>query len=472
MDRTRYRSLFVAEAHRAIATARAELTRATPPADPRVLLRCFHTLKGMSATMQLGAIAAMAHALEDVCDELLRGSLASDGPTTELIVEAIGHLHRQIDEVAGGNEPDLAAEMEHRLRGHLTANARTGFRLLPEEEPTDSGWDPAGTEDAVAALAEMLSACQRLRDISGDNPTAEREIRRVEEAARRMYARLAELREVPFATVLPPLRRRLRALCKELGREARLDVQGEDLRVDPEVLGPLQAALVHLLHNAMAHGIERPEDRGAKGRIGNVTIVVERVGRRLRVRFADDGQGLDVARLRAVAREPNGDPVELALRPGLTTFEQPGPVAGRGHGLPAVLHLVARLGGRLELESSRAGTRLNIEVPLHAELVRLILVRAGGQTLALVANLAPPIADEPDAPTLLGLPVTGTAAVRVADGQHLRVDQVLGAVDTLVSTPPWPLDALPHLVGTTVAPEGHILLVVDPSSAPPPRGPP
>lgn len=473
MDRTRYRSLFVAEAHRAIATAERELAEDVVRPDPRTLLRSFHMLKGMSATMEIAPIASLAHALEDVCEEMGRGALEVDEPTTALLTGAIVLLRRQVDDVAEGREPSPDEGMEQRIRAHLNARSHTGFRLLPEEESTLSEVLPTatGTEDAVAALAEMLAACQKLREFSGADPGTSLQISRIEEASRRMYTRLAELREVPFGTIIPPMRRRLRALCKQLGREARLEVQGEEVRVDPEVLGPLQAALAQLLNNAVAHGIEPPGERGAKGPVGRVSLVAERVGRRLLVSFDDDGRGLDVAGLRSAAGDPEADPIELALRPGLTTIAVPGSVAGRGHGLPAVSHLVARMGGRFSLFSARSrGTRLNIEVPLHAELVQLLLVRAAGHTFALVANRAAAAADTPGAAPLLELPVQGVATIRLADGTPLRVDQVLGAVETLVSPPPWPLDAIPHLVGTTVAPEGHILLVIDPGSSLLPRG--
>lgn len=474
MDRTRYRSLFVAEAHRVFASVERELAEDVVRPDPRTLMRSFHMLKGMSATMELGPIATLAHALEDVCDEMGRGALDVDEPTRALLAGAVVLLRSQVDNFSDGREPSPDEAMEQQIRAYLTARAHTGFRLLAEEGPTaaDNLPESTGTEDAVAALAEMLSACQKLRELSSLEPGPAAQVTRIEEAARRMYTRLAEMREVPFGTVIPPMRRRLRALCQQLGREARLEVRGEEVRVDPEVLGPLQAALAQLLTNAVVHGIEAPAERGAKGPVGCIDVVAERAGRRLLVSFADDGRGLDIRGLRSAAGEPEADPIELALRPGLTTVAEPGPAAGRGQGLPAVSHLVARLGGRFSLLSSRGhGTRLSIEVPLHAELVRLLLVRAGGHTFALVASRAAAAPDLSTAEPLLNLAVDGTATIRLADGTFFRVDQVLGAVETLVSPPPWPLGAIPHLVGTTVAPEGHILLVVDPSTTLTPRAP-
>jgi two-component system chemotaxis sensor kinase CheA len=472
MDRRLYQSLFVNEARRLLAIGEGELARGGAAMDTPALLRCFHTLKGMSATLELGAIALLAHALEDVCDGLTTARLALDDTTTALLGEALREIGRQVREVEAGREPTPDPALEARVRAHLQANTATGFQLLagePEAPAPEPVADASGTEDAVASLAEMLAACRSLRELADADPAASTQLRRIEDAARRVYVRLAELRQVPFGTIVPPLRRRLRAVCAQLGKDAHLEVHGEEVRVDPEVLGPLQGALVQLLHNAVAHGIEAPAARGTKGPVGRIVLSAERVGRSLRLDFADDGRGLDGPGLRGLAGEPDGDPAELALRPGLTTAVGVGLVSGRGMGLPAAQHIVDRLGGRLEIATlPGGGTRLRMEVPLHADLAPVLLVQAGGQTLALPGRTASACAPAPDAEALLHLPVGGVDGVRTG-GRVVRVDRVLGPVDALVSLPPFPLDHLPHVIGTTVAPDGHILLVVDPVSVPLPR---
>lgn len=383
MDRSRYRALFVAEARRTLAEGAAELRRleargaAAPPDDPsaRELLRAFHTLKGMSATMGIGAIVSVAHALEDVCQAATTGSLVLDAPARALMRSALARMENQVDEVEAGTEPVEDAPLVDAVLRHLAAAAQTGFRLLGPVEPPARPAIPADlelTDDEPTwdgpgdTFARVLAACASLKTRLAGDPQALAELQHVTQGVRALYCELAEARAVPFATVVPPLRRRLRALCGATGRDALLEVHGEDVRVDPAILGPLQAALVHLVHNAVLHGIEPAADRGAKGGVGHVSLRVEARVDHLSVEVEDDGRGLDAAALQAAAGEPGLDPVALALRPGLTTADAPGLASGRGEGLPAARGLVERLGGALDLSSTPGrGTRVHLRVPLY-----------------------------------------------------------------------------------------------------------
>ena len=436
------------------------------------LLRCFHTLKGMSATMDYSSLTLLSHALEDVCDGLAQARLPADDATAEVLGAGLDALRRQVAVVEAGGEPEQDVEMERRVRDHLQAGGTTAFRLLVpsvDEISADSGGSaslPCQTEDAAGAFAEMLSACGRLRTLVGDAPELLTEVTRIQEAARQMYARLAELRQVPFGTSIPPLRRHLRGVCREHGREAALEVQGEDIAVDPDVLGPLQGALVQLLTNAVIHGIEPPAERESafKPPTGRLRLRLERVGSWLRMQFTDDGRGLDTERLRRATGEEHGDPVDLALRAGVSTAPRLDLLAGRGLGLPSVVHAVDQLGGTVVITSHPGrGMSVAIDVPLHADLLEVLLVEVDHHALGILAHQAKPSGeDRTDAPTLLGLPVTGAAALILQGGAYVRVDNVLGWVQAIVRPPPFPLSRLPGVVGTTVAPDGSILFLVDP----------
>lgn len=474
MDKSRYRSLFVEEARRILGDAEALVGRSERLQDNALaLLRCFHTLKGMGATMDYGAITLLAHALEDVCDGVSEGRLPGDDAAAALLAEGTDALRRQVAAVEAGAEPEADLEMERRIRDHLQSGGTTGFQLLvpyeDDEATAEEPVAPSRTEDAAGAIAELLSACGRLREVS-DAPEVRSEAQRVEDAARTLYARLAELRQVPFGSALPPLRRHLRALCRKHGREAVLEAQGEDVLVDPDALAPLQSALVQLVHNAVIHGVEPPDVRVAlrKPAAGRVLIRAEKAGGMLVVEFADDGQGLDVDALRAAAGVPDGDPVALATTPGVSTAAALDHHAGRGLGLPSVKHSIELLGGTVDLYSAPGrGLRLLLEVPIQTDLVEVLLVEAAGQKFGLLRRQATPLGGEHAAAApLLGLPVVGVAGVRVRGRGAIRVDRVIGSVETLVRPPPWPINRVRPVLGTTVGPDGHILLVVDPSSTP------
>ncbi|MFZ5476547.1 MAG: Hpt domain-containing protein [Myxococcota bacterium] len=478
MDKSRYRALFVEEARRVIGNGEVLVSDAGALAsNVNALHRCFHTLKGMSATMNYGATTLLAHALEDVCDGITQERLSADEAIAALFVEALDALRKQVDQIEAGAEPEPDAHMERRIREHLQSGATTGFRLLVpalEDEPTTDEASLPRTEDAVGAIAEILATCNRLRELANGAPPIVREVGRLEDAARGLYQRLVELRQVPFGTVIPALRRHLRHVCREHGRDAVLDSQGEDLLVDPDVLVPLQAALVQLLNNAVIHGIEPPADRvvANKPAAGRIGLRAERAGGKLLIRLSDDGRGLDGARLRKVAGIPDGDPVALATMPGVSTAIRVDHHAGRGQGLPAVLHTIDRMGGTVEISSLPArGVRVHLEVPVQTDLEELVLVQVGQDTYGLLARQARPIPPEvDDVPPLLGLPVNGHATLQVRGRDHVRVDRVLGSVSAIVRPPPFPFTHLNPVVGTTVAPDGRILFVVDASCPTRPEG--
>lgn len=454
-----YRALFVAEARRMVGTAEERLAAD----DDRALLRCFHTLKGMSATMECRAMLLLAHALEDLCEGVATQRLPADAAGRRLLNEGLDGLRAQIDAIDRGNEPVEDEAFERALRAHIQSGSTTAFRLVsPPAQP--DGAPVSEDDDALGAIAEILGACALLR--GGGGPAAP--VERIELAARRLYACLADLRRVPLGTLFPSLRREIRAVCAEHGRDATMEASGDDVRVDPDLLVPIQAAVLQLLRNAVVHGIEPPERRAAAGKpgVGRIELVAETTPSGLAITVSDDGAGLDAERLCAAAAAPGGDPAELACRPGVTTVETVSAHAGRGFGLPAVLNAMERLGGLFELSSRPGlGVRARLEVPQADALDEVLLVQAGEQTFALHARDARVVDADPSARPLFGLAVTGSPTLALPSGARLRVDRVLAAVPALVRPPPFPLDALPQILGTTVAPDGTILFVLDPRAS-------
>lgn len=473
MDKSRYRSLFLEEARRVLGNAEALLSEASSLREnANTLMRAFHTLKGMGATMDYAGVTLLAHALEDVAQDIREGHLPPGPGELAILVEGLDGLRRQAALIDAGEDPEPDVELERRIHEHRKSGTTTAFRLLvplgDDEATQEEPLPTPRTEDAAGAVAELLSACGQLRTVAHDaNPGVVREVERLEQAAQAIYARLVELRQVPFGTAVPPLRRQLRILSRQHGREATLETQGEDVLVDAELLAPLQAALIQLLHNALIHGIESPDERmeRRKARVGRVHLRVEQSFGTLAVEFADDGRGLDVEALRRAAGDADADAVTLALQAGVSTAAKVDHHAGRGLGLSTVVHGIERLGGTVDLFSAPGrGLRLQIEVPLQSDLTEVLLVDAHRQTLGLLRRHAQPVPGEhPAPPAILDLPIEGASVVRIRGLGDVRVDRVIGTVKTLVRPAPWPLSRLPQLAATAVGPDGRILFVVDPA---------
>lgn len=274
--------------------------------------------------------------------------------------------------------------------GRRLALARELAQLAREAE--DLG--PAGSafaaklnkaKDTAAALHReaKLLANEELRDLG----------QVVEEVQR--------IRMLPLSVLFEPYPRVVRDMARELGKEVDLVVDGEDTRADRAVVEALREPLLHLIRNALDHGLESRVDRVASGKKpkGCLTLRATREGNRIVLRVEDDGVGLDTAMLRKVAVRrgfldemtatslTESQARDLIFLSGFSSRETATHISGRGVGLDAVRSAVQLLGGDVGVESAPGwGTIFEIRVPVSLTVAPLLFVKAGDETLALSAT--------------------------------------------------------------------------------------
>ncbi|MBT2373776.1 hybrid sensor histidine kinase/response regulator [Pseudomonas fluorescens] len=212
-----------------------------------------------------------------------------------------------------------------------------------------------------------------------------------------LYDTALACRMRPFADVLAGQVRMVRDLGRSLGKQVRLEIEGEKTQVDRDVLEKLEAPLTHLLRNAVDHGIETPEQRLLAGKPaeGLIRLRASHQAGLLVLELSDDGNGVDLERLRATIVERNLSPLETALRlseeelltflflPGFSLRDKVTEVSGRGVGLDAVQHMVRQLRGAVVLEQTAGqGSRFHLEVPLTLSVVRSLVVEVGEEAYA------------------------------------------------------------------------------------------
>jgi two-component system, chemotaxis family, sensor histidine kinase and response regulator WspE len=212
-----------------------------------------------------------------------------------------------------------------------------------------------------------------------------------------LYDTALACRMRPFADVLAGQVRMVRDLGRSLGKQVRLEVEGEKTQVDRDVLEKLEAPLTHLLRNAVDHGIETPEQRLLAGKPaeGVIRLRASHQAGLLVLELSDDGNGVDLERLRGTIVDRNLSPVETALRlseeelltflflPGFSLRDKVTEVSGRGVGLDAVQHMVRQLRGAVVLEQTAGrGSRFHLEVPLTLSVVRSLVVEVGEEAYA------------------------------------------------------------------------------------------
>ncbi len=215
--------------------------------------------------------------------------------------------------------------------------------------------------------------------------------------AQQLYDTALACRMRPFADVLSGQARMVRDLGRELGKQVRLEIDGEKTQVDRDVLEKLEAPLTHLLRNAVDHGIEMPEQRLAAGKPaeGLIRLKASHQAGQLLVELSDDGAGVDLELVRSSIIKRQLSPAETASQlseeelltflflPGFSMKDKVTEISGRGVGLDAVHDMVRQLRGMVSAhQQSGQGTRFVMEVPLTLSVVRSLVVEVGGEAYA------------------------------------------------------------------------------------------
>lgn len=250
-------------------------------------------------------------------------------------------------------------------------------------------------QEALTDTRRLLSEAQAL--LAEKNAELDEFGWQAGQRAQVLYDTALACRMRPFADVLAGQVRMVRDLGRSLGKQVRLEIEGEKTQVDRDVLEKLEAPLTHLLRNAVDHGIETPEQRVLAGKPaeGLIRLRASHQAGLLVLELSDDGNGVDLERLRGTIVDRHLSPVETALRlseeelltflflPGFSLRDKVTEVSGRGVGLDAVQHMVRQLRGAVVLEQTAGqGSRFHLEVPLTLSVVRSLVVEVGEEAYA------------------------------------------------------------------------------------------
>ena len=290
---------------------------------------------------------------------------------------------------------------EHRRWQRAWRQARSAY-IRTTRRLRDRGEAGDGTADQMELL-EFLNTTQHYLTLSGRalrslNRALAQDTLHLTTLVDGLQADIASVRMLPFQTILGTFQRMVRDLARESGKEATLIVEGADVEMDKHVLEAIKTPLIHLLRNAVDHGIEPPEERMAAGKAasGTITLSVTTRGSDIQVSVADDGRGLNVDLIRQRAIEAGviteteagamtpDEVASLIFVPGFSTAARVTAISGRGVGLDAVRQQVDLLRGRLWLENRPGqGAAFHLVVPVSLTRIRCLLVRVGEEQYAI-----------------------------------------------------------------------------------------
>ena len=426
-------------------------------ADVARLKGTLHTLKGNSAMMGLAPMQLVAHVLEDLAAHVLADPAARTELAAALLVEGSGLL---TDLVQAAADPAALAgaadEYAGQVRVHLGAAGDTAAAPLRLErrstERREPGADAAGTirvdfrrldtllEIFGEAMIERSALLEMHRQLAArygaraEITDLDRVVTALGATMKRLETALMRTRLLPIARVFSRFGRSVRDLARAEHKRVRLVTEGDDTLLDKTILDRLGEPLVHLLSNAVVHGVEPEAERLAAGKPAEATLSLRAtaLADRVQITVADDGRGLDTDRILAKAQAlglevPSSDPAAvqaLIFVPGFSTAERVSRVAGRGVGLDAAAAAIHELGGGIEVASEPGrGTAFTLSVPLTLAIVRSLIVEVDRERYAVpLSHVAETVRLEPG--TLHEINRQGVAmwrgsAIHVADGGRL-----------------------------------------------------
>lgn len=386
------------------------------------LFRPIHTIKGIAGFLNLRDIGALTHEMESLLQQGRRNELVIDPDVVDLIWLGTNFLKQQVAQLAAyvasptGEciaQPDIG-DVVQRLRSagrwQGAAPRRTGGGAA---EPTSSGAasdPPVGRVTApntiridshkldalVDAVGELVIAqtSVNLSEALRTDATLSRRVALVTKIVREIQDQSMSLRMAPIGPMLQRMKPLVRDLAQKAGKRATLVISGEQTELDKNVIQSISDPLVHLLRNAVDHGLESPAERVAQGKAasGTIGLHVAQRGDKIVIQVSDDGRGLDPARLREKALElgfiSSGQTLsaaqahELVFVPGVSTAATVTEISGRGVGMDVVRRNVEALRGRVDISTeSGVGSTFSIEVPLTLAILDGMLVRVGGERL-------------------------------------------------------------------------------------------
>jgi two-component system chemotaxis sensor kinase CheA len=485
-----------------------------------------HTVKGNSAMMGLGPMQEVAHALEDACGLLRREPERRSESAGALLVAGGGLLVDLVRQASSDPDAAAAAAFVERVRRWMEVDTTPLADSQPERrraERRGATRAAPGKVDSVvrvdfrrldalleilgegliqhSTLAEAYRQLARRTGVCEELDRLDETVVALEKTLKRLESTLMETRLLPISTVLGRFPRLVRDTAATAGKRVQLVQTGGETPLDKAVLDRLSEPLLHLVSNAIVHGIE-PADvrlRAGKPEEGTVRLDASPQAGRVVIRASDDGRGLDEQAIRkkaeALGQELRPDDViplrSLIFLPGLSTADKVSALAGRGVGLDVVANAIHALGGTIDVETAPGrGTTFIMSLPVTLAIVRSLIVEIDQERFAVpLAHVAETVRAEPEAIREInhrGVTQWRGDLIHVADGgallgtagaraprrfyvvmtagpkrRALLVDRLVGHQDVVVKGLDPALGRPDVVSGTTILGDGRVACIVD-----------
>lgn len=517
------------------------------PSDSDVqntIFRAVHTIKGTSSFLGFDQMTELAHNFEDVLNKIRKNELAVNAEIMDVIFEAYDFMKLLLERIEQKKDGTIDLSV---ITGKLIAISEYG---TPTETPVEDRGPEISTKTYESSEAEPNLRATELHQRTSDN-TIRVDVARLENImnlvgelvlGRNRLSRITDIvneqhegiplqkelydtysqidfittelqmavmkaRMVPLSKVFNKLPRLIRDLSRETEKQIEFEILGGDKELDKSIVEDLNDPLIHILRNAVDHGIESPEVRRAAGKdeTGRIWVEARQEGNHMVLSVRDDGKGMDPEALKAKAVEKNiiredeartmtrEAAFNLIFTPGFSTARQVTNVSGRGVGMDVVRTNIQKLKGIIEIDSELGkGTTFTLKLPLTLAIIQGLLTKVHREIFAIPLNSVLEVvrvkAEEIE--TIRGrevirlrngiLPLVRVSSVfhMPANGLHrkwhyivvlglaehrvgLVVDSLLGQKEIVIKSVGSILGSVPGIAGSTILGDGRVIMILD-----------
>jgi len=531
------------------------------------IFRSMHTIKGAAGFLGLQSIVDVAHNAENILKRLRDGEVALTRPLVDVILKGVDMLRllirhlrlkdgieedtsplvkelndaiktsQEIEERSVVNRPDegvtgsIEIDRGAAVEGEgVYGTAGATMDVATSRNQVEPGGDRIDRGEVIQTLRVDINRIDKVMDLTGevvlvrnrllniadylearypDDPYVESLFETVsflDLVTSDMQLAVMKIRMQPIKKVFSKFPRLVRDISASLGKAVDLKISGEDTEVDKSVIESIGDPMVHIIRNAIDHGLEPPEERRAKGKPerGTISIDAYQKGNQIVIEISDDGRGIDVERVKRKAveraiitedearRMTDDGAINLIFLPGFSTADSATELSGRGVGMDVVKTNISKLNGYVEVNTKRdGGTVFRISIPLTLAIIHALMVRGGGsqyaiplapveeivrvsrgditdvmgQRVVLIRGRVHPLFELSD---ILGNGHSTESGFRyalvVSIGERrfcIAVDELLGQEEVVIKTIEG-IDAdSTYIIGATITGDGKVVLILD-----------
>ena len=421
MELSEYKEIFLSEAEEILNSSNTTLVKLEKePANTGLLNDLFrqsHTLKSMAQSMGYKEIAELTHSMETTLALLRSGKLKVDKATAVLLFKSLDALGELVEAVKESklNKVDVAPLVDG-FKGVVSIAAKKEREPAPESKESlkrDESEHSAKRYKygGVQAVRVPLVKLDNLMNIAGElsinkirliqtartieHNALKEAVEQISRLTSQLQDQMMQIRLVPLEYIFAPYPRMVRDMAMDQNKEVDLIVEGSDIGLDRSIQDEINEPLLHLLKNAVTHGIEKPEERESqkKPRRGRIKLIAKRERDFVLIELSDDGRGIDINEVIDTALKSGiitneeisaftpGEVMMLTTYPGYSRAEKVTEAAGRGVGLNASRIKIESLGGMLNIDTRpNDGAVFHIKLPLTMVIVQAMLVGVADET--------------------------------------------------------------------------------------------